>query len=75
MHLTPLVALRIAVYNEVEFLEALRALGLAVKKASAVNGFGAADGYAEAGEGEEENSSDREPSSSSSWYSVGCSRL
>jgi hypothetical protein len=37
----------------VEFLEALRALGFAVEKALAVNGFGAADGYAEAGEGEE----------------------
>jgi hypothetical protein len=54
MHLVPLPALGVAEDVEVEFFEALGSFGLVVEEALAVDGFGAADGYAHAGEGGEE---------------------
>jgi hypothetical protein len=54
MHLVPLPTLRIAEHVEVEFFEALGDFGLIVEEALAMDCFGAADGYAHAGEGGEE---------------------
>jgi hypothetical protein len=54
MHLVSLPALRIAEDVEVEFFEALGSFGLVIEEALAMDGFGAAHGYAHAGEGGEE---------------------